>query len=157
LRKSLRNNRLEGIPRRPPPNLPKRSHRRPKKPVEDFFIRLLKEDLYTNLLVLDETLYISKTRYRIPYDSSLTLIKKTIVPYSELIAIDESDIDAMGDYLQRYDLKPSDALHLATMKKVGITHIATEDKEFDRVKETKRIWLEPTTTKTGSPRTASSP
>lgn len=128
-----------------------------KKPVEDFFIRLLKEDLYTNLLVLDETLYISKRRYRIPYDSSLTLMKNTIVPYSGLIAIDESDIDAMGDYLQRYDLKPSDALHLATMKKVGITHIATEDKEFDRVKETKRIWLEPTTTKTGSPRTASSP
>ena len=118
-----------------------------RKPVEDFFIRLLKEDLYTNLLVLDETLYISKTRYRIPYDRSLTLIKNTIMPYSELIALDEYDIDTMGDYLMRYDLKPSDALHLATMKKLGVTHIATEDREFDRVEETKRIWLEPTTIK----------
>lgn len=127
-----------------------------RRPVEDFFIRLLREDLYTNLLVLDETLYISKTRYRIPYDTSLTLIKNTIMPYAELIALDESDIDTMGNYLLRYDLKPSNALHLATMKKQGITHIATEDKAFDRVKETKRIWLEPTTTKTGSPRTASS-
>jgi len=113
-----------------------------RKPVQDFFIRLLKEDLYTNLLVLDETLYISRRRYRVPYDSGLALIKNTVLPYAELIVVEESDIDTMGNYLARYDLKPSDAIHLATMKKEGITHIATEDKEFDRIKETKRIWLQ---------------
>jgi len=66
---------------------------------------------------------------------------------SELIVPGESDMNAMGDNLMRYHLKPSDALHFATMKKLGTIHIATEDREFDRVEETRRIWLEPTTIK----------
>ncbi|MEM2494139.1 MAG: type II toxin-antitoxin system VapC family toxin [Nitrososphaerota archaeon] len=40
-----------------------------------------------------------------------------------------------------YNLKPSDAIHLATMEKVGIKNIVTEDEDFDKVKEVKRIWL----------------
>ncbi|MEM2277158.1 MAG: type II toxin-antitoxin system VapC family toxin, partial [Thermoproteota archaeon] len=32
-----------------------------------------------------------------------------------------------------YGLKPSDALHIASMNKMGIRHIVSEDKEFDKI------------------------
>ena len=110
--------------------------------LDDLFIRLLKEDLYTNLLVLDETLYISKTRYRVPYDATLSFLKKIVLPYTAPIAVEGSDLETVESYLLEYNLKPSDAIHLATMKKEAATHIVTEDQEFDHIKETKRIWLD---------------
>ncbi|MFH0848164.1 MAG: type II toxin-antitoxin system VapC family toxin [archaeon] len=111
-------------------------------PLDDLFLRLLKEELYTNLLVLDETLYISKTKYRVPYDTTLSFLKRIILPYAAPIAVEESDIEDVETFLLKYGLKPSDAIHLATMEKEGVTHIVTEDEEFDRIKETKRIWLD---------------
>ena len=39
-----------------------------------------------------------------------------------------------------YNLKPSDALHLAVMDNNGITIIATEDEDFDKT-HIKRTWL----------------
>jgi predicted nucleic acid-binding protein len=39
-------------------------------------------------------------------------------------------------------IKPSDAIHLATMDEAGITSIISEDKELDKVKGINRIWIE---------------
>ena len=41
-------------------------------------------------------------------------------------------------------VKPSDAIHLATMDKLGITSIVSEDEELDAVKGIKRVWLDTT-------------
>ncbi|MCJ7457135.1 type II toxin-antitoxin system VapC family toxin [Candidatus Bathyarchaeota archaeon] len=41
-------------------------------------------------------------------------------------------------------MKPSDAIHLATMDKLGITSIVSEDEELDAVKGIKRVWLDTT-------------
>lgn len=112
-----------------------------RKALDSLFHELLSKDLYTNLLVIDETLYISKTKYGVPYNVTLNFFKKIVLPYVEAIPIDESDLEAMEEYLTKYDIKPSDAIHLATMEKKSIAHIVSEDEEFDRIKEIRRIWL----------------
>ncbi|MEM1574817.1 MAG: type II toxin-antitoxin system VapC family toxin, partial [Nitrososphaerota archaeon] len=62
------------------------------------------------------------------YDVTLDFLPNILLPYIE-------------KFLLNYNLKPSDAIHLATMEKVGIKNIVTEDEDFDKVKEVKRIWL----------------
>jgi predicted nucleic acid-binding protein len=41
----------------------------------------------------------------------------------------------------KYGLKPSDAIHVASMKKAGVGYIVSEDPGFDRVDWIKRVWL----------------
>ena len=60
------------------------------------------------------------------------------------MAIAEEDLQATERYLGDYDVKPSDAIHLATMDKLGITSIVSEDAELDAVKGIKRVWLDAT-------------
>jgi predicted nucleic acid-binding protein len=108
---------------------------------EDLFKKLLREDLYINLLVVDETLYISTRKYGVSYDATLNFFENIILPYVEPITIDESDFKTVKKYLLKYAVKPSNAIHLATMEKKGISHIVSEDDDFDRVKEVRRIWL----------------
>lgn len=109
--------------------------------IDNVFRKLLKEDLYTNMLVFDETLYISKMKYNVIYNITLDFLKNVILPYVKPIPIEESDFKAVEKYLMRYEVKPSDAIHLATMEKEGIVHIVSEDKQFDRIDSIRRIWL----------------
>lgn len=109
--------------------------------LEKFYSSLLEEDLYTDVLTLDETLYLSMSKYRVPYQISFEFLKTNVLPYSTIIPIDESDVVSMENYLSRYKIKPSDAVHLSAMEKEGVTHIASEDGEFYDIKEVKRIWF----------------
>jgi predicted nucleic acid-binding protein len=109
--------------------------------LERLYVELLKEDLYTNALILDETLYISMSRYRVPYKLTFEFLKTNVLPFSTVIPIEESDVSLMEKYLDNYKLKPSDALHLSTMERSGVLNIASEDIDFDDVKEVKRIWF----------------
>lgn len=108
---------------------------------DGFFKKLLGEVLFTNMLVLDEILYVSRRKFKVPYEITLGFLRNIILPYSRVISIDEGDIKPMEKYLRKYDLKPSDAIHLATMEKVGVAHIVTEDEEYDKVEEVRRVWL----------------
>jgi len=112
-----------------------------RRALDMFFRKLLNEALFTDLLVLDEVLYISRRNYKVPYEITLNFLRKIILPYAKIIALEEEDITPMERYLTKYNLKPSDAIHLATMEKAGVTHIVTEDQDYDRVKEVRRIWL----------------
>ncbi len=109
--------------------------------LEEFYTSLLKEDLFTNLPVIDETLYLSSSKYHVSYQLTFEFIKGTVLPFASIIPMEESDISTMERYLTRYRIKPSDAIHLACMEKAGITNIASEDEEFDKIKEIKRIWI----------------
>ena len=111
-----------------------------RKPVEGLLMKLLRGDLFTNALVVDEVLYISRRKYGVPYELTMEFIR-TILPHAEVIPIDEADLKPMEEYLLRYGLKPSDAIHLATMEKAGVSHIVSEDEEFDRVRRVERIWV----------------
>ena len=48
------------------------------------------------------------------------------------------------NYLTKYEAKPSDAIHLATMNKLGISSIVSEDEELDAAKGIKRGRLDTT-------------
>lgn len=109
--------------------------------LEDFYAGLLKEDLFTNLLVLEETIYLSMSKYHVPYELTFDLLKRVIIPYVSIIPIEEQDWALVERYLSKYNVKPSDAVHLAVMEKEGITNIASEDAEFDKVRDIKRIWI----------------
>jgi len=112
--------------------------------IDRFFKSLLGEHLFTNMLVLDETLHVSKRRYAVPYAVTMHFLRRAFLPYTEIIPIAEGDLKATEKYLTKYDVKPSDAIHLATMDKVGITSIVSEDEELDAVKGIRRIWLDTT-------------
>ncbi|MGI0086200.1 MAG: type II toxin-antitoxin system VapC family toxin [Nitrososphaerales archaeon] len=109
--------------------------------LEDFYSDLLKEDLFTDLLVLEEAIYISLSKYHVPYSLTFELLKSTILPYASIIPMEEQDLVATEKYLSKYKVKPSDAIHLAVMEKKGIAAIASEDEEFDKVRGIKRMWI----------------
>jgi len=116
-----------------------------ERPIIDrFFKSLLRERLFTNMLVLDETLHVSRRRYAVPYAMTIGFLRRAFLPYTEIIPIAEEDLQATEGYLTEYDVKPSDAIHLATMDKLGITSIVSEDEELDAVKGIKRVWLDTT-------------
>lgn len=109
--------------------------------MDEFYTSLLKDELYTNLLVVDETLYLSMSKYNVSYQVTFEFLKASILPFTTVIPIEDSDMAAMERYLSKYRIKPSDAVHLAVMEKEGVVNIASEDEEFDKVKEVKRLWL----------------
>ena len=110
--------------------------------IDRFFKALLRERLFTNMLVVDETLYVSKSRYAVPYAVTMHFLTRAFLPNTEVIPIAEEDLQATERYLTEYEIKPSDAIHLATMDKAGIALIASEDENFDAVRDIKRIWLD---------------
>jgi len=113
-----------------------------RKPFEEFWEALIEEEPILNVVVLDETLYISR-KYGVPYLETLEFLRRVVLPFTEVIPLGAEDFFAAEKYLVDYNLKPSDALHVATMEKAGTSLIVTEDKEFDRVAWIRRLW--PTT------------
>ncbi|MCE4619561.1 MAG: type II toxin-antitoxin system VapC family toxin [Desulfurococcales archaeon] len=109
---------------------------------EDFYIRTLTDyKLYTDVFVLDEVTYISKRKYGIPYYVSSRFIESIILPYISIINLGEDEYKLAARILVEYNLKPSDSLHLGAMLSNGINLIISEDREFDRIKEVKRLWI----------------
>lgn len=109
--------------------------------IEEFWLKLLVEsELYTNVLVLDEAIYVSKKKYGVSVEDTLELIDKAILPYVTILPLGLEEYMKAEKYIVKYGLKPSDALHLATMDNNGIQLIATEDKDFDNT-HVKRIWV----------------
>lgn len=109
---------------------------------ENFYLKLLSEHrVYTDALVLDEVLFVSKRKYRIPYSLTLEFIRVFVKPYVTLLPIGEEEYEAAENILRVYEVKPSDALHLGAMRVNGIYSIVSEDRELDRVEWVKRLWL----------------
>ncbi len=50
-----------------------------------------------------------------------------------IVEVDESDIERMQEYMESFGLLPRDAIHLAVARRMGLTCIASSDKDFDRV------------------------
>ena len=111
-----------------------------RKPFEEFWEKLLEEEPILNVIVLDETLYISR-RYGVPYHETLEFLRRVVLPFAEVVPLDAGDLYTAEKYLVSYNIKPSDALHIATMEKAGASLIVSEDKEFDRITWIKRLWL----------------
>ena len=111
-----------------------------RKPFENLWEKLMGEEPILNVIVLDETLYISR-KYGVPYSETLDFLKRVVLPFAEVVPLGAEDLHVAEKYLVNYNLKPSDSLHLATMEKTGTSLILSEDREFDRVAWVKRLWL----------------
>ena len=102
--------------------------------------RTADEILYTDVLVLDEVIYISKRKYGVPYDETIKLLDDLILPNVKILPIRIDEYLKARENILKYNLKPSDAIHLAVIENNGIQAIVTEDKDFQRV-PIKVIWV----------------
>jgi predicted nucleic acid-binding protein len=109
---------------------------------ETFYKDLARDNrLYTNIIALDELLYISQHRYNVPYSVTSEFIKDIVLYETEITKLDIADYLIAIDILQERKMKPSDAIHVASMKQNDIKNIASEDHEFDQIPDIKRIWI----------------
>lgn len=60
----------------------------------------------------------------------------------KMLNIDSGVINEAQKLLEKYNLKPRDSIHAACAIKNNIGEIITDDSDFDKVKELKRISLE---------------
>ena len=111
------------------------------KLVEDFWLNLLRNhELYTDVLALDEAIYVSRRKYGVGYEETLKLIDKAVLPYVEVIPLGGVEYVRAKEFMLKYGLTPSDALHVATVIVNELQAIASEDRDFDRV-GIKRLWV----------------
>lgn len=110
------------------------------KIIEDFYKKLLREDLYTDVLALDEAIYVSKKKYGIDVKDTIVFIDSVILPYVEILSLGNMEYLKAREYILKYNLKPSDALHMAVIDNYNLQAIATEDSDYDRT-HVKRIWV----------------
>lgn len=105
-----------------------------------FYKKILDEDaLFTDVLVLDETFYISKKKFNIPYELTLKFLDELVLRYINVLKIGKEEFEIAKQLLSF--LKPSDALHVGIMLSYGIDKILSEDKDFDKIDKIKRIWI----------------
>ena len=110
---------------------------------ENFYIEILtKYKPYTDVLVLDELIYISKRKYNIPYDVSIKFVETNILPYTTVLNLGEEEYEYATEVIAKHNLKPSDALHIGAMMNNNITLIVSEDRGFDCIPAVKRLWIE---------------
>lgn len=107
-----------------------------RKNYEDFYINILSNyEAYLDVLVLDELIYISKKRYNVPYEISIKFLELIVLPLRKM------EYKKAFEIIKISKVKPSNALHIATMIINNITKIASEDKELDNIEGIERIWL----------------
>jgi len=112
------------------------------KKVENFYIKVLQEDqLALDPLVIDEVIYISKKKYNVNFNDTISFLDEIVLPNSLILPIRKEDYDKAKEIMLQYNLKPSDAFHVAIMLNNSISKIISEDKDFDRIKEIERLWL----------------
>ena len=112
------------------------------KEVENFYIKVLQEDqLALDPLVIDEVIYISKKKYNVNFNDTISFLDEVVLPNSLILPIRKEDYDKAKELILQYTLKPSDAFHVAIMLNNSISKIISEDKDFDRIKGIERLWL----------------
>ena len=111
------------------------------KRLESFWTDLLRNhELYTDILVLDETIYISKKKYGMPFRETIEFIDRVVTPVIEVVKIGLEEYRIARKYIVNYGLRPSDAIHLAVIVNHNLDAVASEDKDFEKA-GIKRLWI----------------
>ena len=71
----------------------------------------------------------------------MKFVESIVLPYVSIINLGEDEYKLAARILVEYNLKPSDSFHLGALLSNGINLIVSEDKEFDRAKEVKKLWI----------------
>jgi len=94
----------------------------------------------TSSLTLDEILWVLVRNNR------KELISEVIddiyhMPNLTIVATSTAAPRAAVKYIQKYNLKPRDAIHLAVMEELKIKEIVSDDADFDKVRGIKRVGI----------------
>ena len=103
-------------------------------------IKLIEEEKIScaaSYLMIDEVIWVLKKK--IGKKDAITIIKAILSLPIKWLSIDESSIIRMVSILENTNIDPRDALHIACMLNNGLSTILSEDKDFDRIKNVKRI------------------
>ncbi|KYH39952.1 MAG: twitching motility protein PilT [Candidatus Bathyarchaeota archaeon B63] len=113
-----------------------------RRAYENFYLNIAAEHrMYTDVLVLDEVIYVSKKRYLVPYVTTLSFIESIVLPYVIILPLSEDEYNEAAEIIGKYNVKPSDALHVGAMRTNDIGVMVSEDEELDRIDEIKRMWI----------------
>jgi predicted nucleic acid-binding protein len=102
--------------------------------------KIVKYDLMTNMLAIDEVIWILNRKYKIELDEVFEYIDR-LLSFLRVVPIEAEDYDLMKEIMLGYNLKPSDSLHLSSMRRHGASVIVSEDSDFDRVEWVNRMWI----------------
>lgn len=69
------------------------------------------------------------------------LRKLMTLPHVHLISVESADFYGMLNSIRLYGLLPRDALHVTIMQRLGLTAIASDDTDFDRVATLTCHWV----------------
>ena len=67
--------------------------------------------------------------------------KLVALPHLNLVGVEILDFDRMLDNILSFSLLPRDALHIAIIQRLGLTAVASDDTDFDRVGGLNRHWV----------------
>ncbi|ASJ04788.1 type II toxin-antitoxin system VapC family toxin [Thermococcus barossii] len=97
-------------------------------------------ELHTDVLVLDELVHVSKRKYDVAYRDTIEFIEDVVLPVVQVLPLTLYDYLTAREIILKYNLRPSDALHVAAVENNGLQAIVSEDEDFDRL-PLKRLWL----------------
>ncbi|MEJ2556823.1 MAG: type II toxin-antitoxin system VapC family toxin [Anaerolineae bacterium] len=71
-----------------------------------------------------------------------TAMRKFVaLPNLNLVGVETTDFNRMLDCVVTFSLLPRDALHVAIIQRLGLTTIASDDTDFDRIEGLERHWV----------------
>jgi predicted nucleic acid-binding protein len=100
-------------------------------------IRHVEEGLnsVTSILVIDEVIWILRKVLK-DYDRSIELCEQLLrISNLKILSVTLKELTIALGFMQRYRIKPHDALHIACMLSNNITIMITEDPDFRVIKE----------------------
>jgi len=106
----------------------------------DLLKKLENYGLLTNIAVVNEIIWILNRKYGVDLSEVFEFLDR-VLDFVTVISLGREDYEVVKEIMLRYKLKPSDAMHVASMKKAGVKHIVSEDPDFDRVEWIKRVWV----------------
>ena len=93
---------------------------------------------FTSPLAMDEVMWV------LLRNNKQHLIRKTIEDIYAMPNLNVREVPSLTplialEFMEKYKLKPRDAFHVAIMEHFRLKEIVSDDSDFDRVKEIKRI------------------
>lgn len=88
-------------------------------------------------LVVDEVIWILKKM--VGKENAVKIVKTMLSMPMKWIVVDRPVIMKMVDIYGRTTLDPRDAIHVSSMKDIGLSVILSEDADFDKVEGIERI------------------
>ena len=98
-----------------------------------------KQKAATCALTLNETMWVIRKQRSV--EDSILASEALLTLNLTFLPVNKDTLLETVHLTKTSNLKPNDATHLASMKLAGITTLISEDKDFDTIKDIKRIDL----------------